>query len=176
MAFCPNCGAQVSGTFCPNCGTNVAAAQGAGTAGATGAGAAGTGPTGAGAAGAAYVPPGPPPIQAAGMSENVAGALCYLAGFITGIIFLVIAPYNQNKFVRFHAFQAIFAHVAMIVLWIAYAIVAGVLTFLTHGLGFFLYPLFGLLFFVLWIYLMYSAYNGKKLKLPVIGDLAERQA
>jgi uncharacterized membrane protein len=174
MAFCPNCGAQVSGTFCPNCGTNVAAAQNAGTAGAGGTGAAGAG---AGAAsGATYVPPGPPPIQAAGLTDNVAGALCYLAGLITGIIFLVIAPYNQNKFVRFHAFQAIFAHIAVIVLWIAYAIVAGILTFLTHGLGFFLYPLFGLLIFVIWLYLMYSAYNGKKVKLPVIGDLAERQA
>jgi uncharacterized membrane protein len=110
------------------------------------------------------------------MNENVAGALCYLAGLITGIIFLLIAPYNTNKFVRFHAFQSIFAHLAVIVCWIAYAIVAGVLTFLTHGFGFFLYPLFGLLMFVLWLYLMYSAYNGKKVKLPVIGDLAERQA
>jgi uncharacterized membrane protein len=146
MAFCPNCGAQVSGTFCQNCGTNVAAAQASGTAGATGAGAGGTG-----AAGATYVPPGPPPIQAAGMSENVAGALCYLVGLITGIIFLVIAPYNQNKFVRFHAFQSIFAHLAIIVFWIAYAIIAGILTFLTHGFGFFLYPLFGLLIFVMWL-------------------------
>ena len=110
------------------------------------------------------------------MSENVAGALCYLLGLVTGIIFLVIAPYNQNKFVRFHAFQSIFAHLAVIVLWIGYFIVAGIMTFLTHGFGFFLYPLFGLLIFVLWLYLMYSAYNNRKVKLPVIGDLAERQA
>lgn len=172
MAFCPNCGAQVSGTFCPNCGTNVAAAAGAGTAGATGTGAAGT----AGAAGASYVPPGPPPVTAAGLTENVAGALCYLAGLVTGIIFLVIAPYNQNKFVRFHAFQSIFGHLAVIILWIAWVIVGGLLAFVTHGLGFFLFPLFGLLVLVLWLYMMYSAYNNKKVKLPIIGDLAERQA
>ena len=164
MAFCPNCGAQVTGTFCPNCGANVAAASG--TAGATG----------GGAAGATYVPPGPPPAAASGLTENVAGALCYLFGLITGIIFLVIAPYNQNKFVRFHAFQSIFAHVAVIVFWIAYSIVGSVLALLTHGFGFFLFPLFGLLMLVLWLYLMYSAYNGKKVKLPLIGDLAERQA
>jgi uncharacterized membrane protein len=95
---------------------------------------------------------------------------------ITGIIFLVIAPYNQNKFVRFHAFQAIFAHLAVIVLWIAWVIIGGILAFVTHGFGFFLYPLFGLLIFILWLYMMYSAYNNKKVKLPVIGDLAERQA
>lgn len=171
MAFCPNCGANVTGTFCPNCGANVAAAQGAGTA----AGATATGAT-SGTGGAAYVPPGPPPVQAAGLTENVAGALCYLAGLVTGIIFLIIAPYNQNKFVRFHAFQSIFAHLAVIICWIAYAIIAGILTFLTHGLGFFLYPLFGLLLLILWLYLMYSAYNNRKVKLPLIGDLAERQA
>ena len=167
MAFCPNCGAQASGTFCPNCGANVAAAGAA--AGATGAGAAGTGA-------GTYVPPGPPPAAPAAMTENVAGALCYLAGLITGIIFLVVAPYNQNKFVRFHAFQSIFGHVAIIVFWIAYVIVGSILAILTHGLGFFLFPLFGLLVFVLWLYLMYSAYNNKKVKLPIIGDLAERQA
>lgn len=167
MAFCPNCGAQVTGTFCPNCGSNVSAAAGS----ASSAGAAGA------SAGAGYVPPGPAPVAApAAMTENVAGALCYLAGLITGIIFLVIAPYNQNKFVRFHAFQSIFGHLAVIIIWIAYVIIGGILVFLTHGFGFFLYPLFGLLIFILWLYLMYSAYNNKKVKLPVIGDLAERQA
>lgn len=171
MAFCPNCGAQVSGTFCPNCGTNVAAAQASGTASATGAGAGSTG-----AAGASYVPPGPPPAAVSGLSENVAGALCYLFGLITGIIFLVIAPYNQNKFVRFHAFQAIFGHVAIIVIWIAYVIIGGIVAVITHGVGLFLLPLFGLLIFVLWLYLMFEAYNNRKVKLPLIGDLAERQA
>jgi uncharacterized membrane protein len=163
MAFCPNCGAQVTGTFCPNCGTNVSAASASGAAGTSG--------IGAGTAGAGYVPPGSPqPIATApGMTENVAGALCYLAGFITGIIFLVIAPYNQNRFVRFHAFQAIIGHVALIVLWIVFI-------FITHGFGFILYPLFGLGVFVLWLYMMYSAYNNKKVKLPVIGDIAEKQA
>ena len=164
MAFCPNCGAQTTGTFCPNCGTNVSAAAG------------GAGSAAGSAAGTAYVPPGPTPVGAAGLNENVAGALCYLFGLITGIIFLVIAPYNQNKFVRFHAFQSIFAHIAVIVFWIAYSIVGSILALLTHGFGFFLFPLFGLLMLVLWLYMMYSAYNGKKVKLPLIGDLAERQA
>lgn len=152
--FCPNCGAQVTGSFCPNCGTQVA-------------GSAGAGPSAGSAAG--YSVPPPVGAQTPGLTENVASALCYLAGFITGIIFLLIAPYNQNKLVRFHAFQAIFAHVAIIVLWMA-------LIFATHGFGFFLFPLFSIAIFVLWLYMMYSAYNNKKVKLPVIGDWAEKQA
>lgn len=153
MAFCPNCGSQVSGTFCQNCGTPV-----------TG----GTAPAGAGAA---YVPPAAP-AAASGLTENVASALCYLFGLVTGIIFLLIAPYNQSKTVRFHAFQSIFLHVGFIVLWI----LLGFMGILTHGLGFFLYPLLGLAAIIVWLYMMYSAYNGKKVKLPLIGDLAEKQA
>lgn len=161
MAFCPNCGAQVPGSFCPNCGTAVAP------------GAAGTGPTASpGAApgtGAGYVPPPQPAVQAGGLTQNTASALCYLFGLVTGIIFLVLAPYNQNKTIRFHAFQSIFLHVGIIVLWI-------VLLILTHGFGFLLFPLFSLACFLLWLYMMYTAYNNKKVKLPLVGDLAEKQA
>lgn len=102
------------------------------------------------------------------MSENVAGALCYLVGFITGIIFLVIAPYNGNKFVRFHAFQSIFTHVGIIVLSMLLGIV-------THGFALLLFPLIGLLALALWIYLMVMAYQGKTVRLPVVGDLAAKQ-
>lgn len=153
MAFCANCGAQVSGTFCQNCGTPVSG---------------GAAPAGAGAG---YVPPATP-VAAPGLTDNVASALCYLFGLVTGIIFLLIAPYNQNKTVRFHAFQSIFLHVAVIVLWILYSMIG----FLTHGLGFLLAPLFGLLVIALWLYMMFSAYNNKKVKLPIIGDIAEKQA
>ena len=157
MAFCANCGTQASGAFCPNCG----AALGGGAPNPN----AGTG---------GYVPPAAAPAQ--GLETNVASALCYLFGLITGIIFLVIAPYNQNKTVRFHAFQSIFAHIAIFVLWILLFVVFGALAIITHGLGFALYPLFGLCVVVLWLYMMYSAYNNKKVKLPVVGDLAEKQA
>lgn len=157
MAFCPNCGAQSAGAFCPNCGSAASAGPGS---------AAGVGST----AGASYVPP--VATASSSMSENVAAALCYLFGFITGIIFLVIAPYNQNKTIRFHAFQSIFLTVAVIAIEVAWSIVSVI----THGLGFLLYPLLLLFFFALWLYMMYSAYNNKKVKLPIIGDLAEKQA
>lgn len=153
MAFCSNCGTETTGKFCPNCG---AAVNGGATAPNAGAG--------------AYVPPGgPAAIQAPGMSENVASALCYLLGLITGIIFLVLAPYNQNKTVRFHAFQAIFLHLGVIIIWFVFAVVS-------HGIGLLFFPVYWLLAFILWLYMMYSAYNNRKVKLPLVGDLAEKQA
>jgi len=100
------------------------------------------------------------------MSDNVAGALCYFGWFVTAIIFLVLAPYNQSKTVRFHAFQSIFLFAAWIVCSIAITIMH---LYLLH-------PVLWLAMLVLWLYMMYSAFNNKKVKLPVIGDLAEKQA
>ncbi|HMF75723.1 MAG TPA: hypothetical protein VK604_08695 [Bryobacteraceae bacterium] len=151
MAFCPNCGSQVAGSFCPNCGNPM--------------GTAGPGST----PGSGFESPA---LNAGGLTENVAGALCYLVGFITGIIFLVLAPYNQNKFVRFHAFQSIFLNIAWFVVTIAF----GMLGVLTHGILALFLPLLYLAGFLLWLYMMYTAFNSKKIKLPVIGDLAEKQS
>jgi uncharacterized membrane protein len=115
-----------------------------------------------------------------GLQANTAGALAYLAGIVTGILFLVIDPYKSDRFVRFHAFQSIFFNVAWIALWIAWMIVGLVLGAITKGLFFFLQLPIDLLLmvggFCLWAFLMYSAYQGKMTKLPVIGALAAKQA
>ncbi len=115
------------------------------------------------------------------MTDNLAGLLCYLVGIITGILFLVLEPYNKSKFVRFHAFQSIFLFVAwiavMIVLAIFGAVIRAVLGFWTGtsimGL---LHLLVGLGMFILWILLMIKAYQGQKFMLPIIGPLADKQA
>ena len=126
-----------------------------------------------GAAPAGAGPGAPPPAAGTGMAENVASALCYVLGLITGILFLVLAPYNQNKTIRFHAFQSIFMHVAMIAVYI----VLGILVRMMLGfVGVMLFPLIGLAVFVLWLYLIISAYQGKMVVLPVIGPLAQQQA
>jgi uncharacterized membrane protein len=121
-----------------------------------------------------------PPVANSGLQANTAGALAYLAGIITGIIFLVVDPYKGDRFVRFHAFQSVFFNVAWIALWIAWTIVGLVLSAVTKGLFFFLQLPIDLLLmaggFVLWAFLMYSAYQGKMTKLPVIGALAAKQA
>jgi uncharacterized membrane protein len=118
-------------------------------------------------------PGAPPPAAGTGMADNVASALCYVLGLITGILFLVLAPYNQNKTIRFHAFQSIFMHVAMIAVYI----VLGILVRTMLGfVGVMLFPLIGLAVFVLWVYLIISAYQGKMVVLPIIGPLAQQQA
>jgi len=110
----------------------------------------------------------------------LAGALAYVAGFITGIIFLLIDPFKGDRFVRFHAFQSIFFNAAWIGLWIAWMIVGLILSALTKGLFFFVEMPINLLLmlggFILWAFLVYSAYQKKTFKLPIIGALAAKQA
>lgn len=152
MPFCANCGTQVDGRFCPQCGAaiNVTAASASGPPG--------------------TVPPhNPAPL--AGLTQNVASALCYLLGFITGIIFLALAPYNQNKTIRFHAFQSIFVCIGIFIVNFALGIMWD--SFWRIGL---IQRLFGLACFLLWLFLMWKAYNNEKVVLPVIGPLAEKQA
>lgn len=114
------------------------------------------------------------------MDTNLVGALTYVAGFITGIVFLVLDPYKSNSFVRFHAFQSIFFNVAWVVLWFAMATLSAVLTPLTAGLfGLIALPLMlicGLAGFGIWLFLMYQAYQQKLFKLPIVGKFAAEQA
>jgi uncharacterized membrane protein len=115
----------------------------------------------------------PPAMSQSGLSDNAAGGLAYVT-IIPAIIFLVIAPYNRNSYIRFHAWQSIFFTVACIVIDIAVGVVArlpfiGLMTL-------FIWPLVGLAFLIIWIILLIKAFNGERFKLPVIGDLAEKQA
>lgn len=125
-----------------------------------------------------YMPPAPQQqfgssAGGLGLTSNIIGALCYLVSPITAIIFLVIDPYNKDRFVRFHAWQSIFFAVA----WVALKIAIGILWFiLPRFLVGMLSGVVGLAFFVGWIWLMVQAYQNKREKLPVIGDLAEQQA
>jgi uncharacterized membrane protein len=164
MAFCAKCGAQLTAGsgFCGACGAAVA------------------GQSVAPGSGAAAVP-AQPATTSAPMSNNVAGLLCYILGIITGIIFLVIEPYKNNRFVRFHAFQSIFFWVVCFAFWMIWSSVIVGMIFSTGGLG--MLGFIGLLFtvirlamFAAWIFLMYKAYNNEEFKLPFIGDLAAKQA
>ena len=172
MPFCANCGSQVEGRFCAKCGSAVAAGQPAAAPPPPP-----PPPAGSYNAGPAYQAPAyQAPPAGVGMQDNVASCLCYVLGLITGIVFLVLAPYNQNKTVRFHAFQSIFLNVAWIGLWLVINIFVGMLHFIGLGLLLLISPLIGLAGFVLWIYMMVTAYQGKKVMLPVIGNLAQQQA
>jgi uncharacterized membrane protein len=124
----------------------------------------------------------PPPgeTQSKAMDTNLVGALAYLAGFVTGIVFLVLDPYKSNSFVRFHAFQSIFFNVAWVAFWIIWMILLAVLTPLTAGVfGLIAVPLMLIITvagFGIWIFLMVQAYQQKLFRLPVVGKFAADHA
>ena len=109
------------------------------------------------------------------MADNVASALCYVLGFITGIIFLVLEPYSKNRAIRFHAFQSIFLSVLVIVISIVLTTVLPV-SFYSLGLYFLVWAVFRLACLAIWLYTIIWAYQGKPLVLPVIGPIAQKQA
>ena len=148
--FCSSCGMQLpdNANHCTGCGKPAQSAGG-------------------GAAGAHTQ------TVAGGLAENVAGMLCYVT-IVPAIIFLVIDPYNRNRFIRFHAFQSIFFYVAWTVLWVALTFV-GAIPFLGWA-TMLLWPLLGLGGLILWILMAMKAYGGQMWKLPVVGDIAEKQA
>lgn len=163
MPFCANCGSEVQGKFCAKCGApqGASAASDAGTAPPPAAG------------------PNPPPAAATGLDENVAAALCYLVGVLTGILFLVLEPYNRNPVIRFHAFQSIFAWIAAIVIGMALSMFSypiAALPFIGWLMDILLWLAFSVGVLVLWLMLMYKAYNRERFVLPVIGAWAEKQA
>jgi uncharacterized membrane protein len=113
-------------------------------------------------------------VNQSGLSDNAAGGLAYIT-IIPAIIFLIIEPFNKNAYVRFHSWQSIF----LCIVWIAVDVVLNIfgrLVPLGGLLTMAMIPLVGLLFFILWVIVIIQAFNGKRFKLPVIGDLAEKQA
>jgi len=101
-----------------------------------------------------------------GMQPNVAALLSYLLGFITGIVFYIIE--KENKFVRFHAMQSIITFGALFVLQMVVAFIPII--------GWTLMPIVSIASLILWILLMIKAYQGETFKLPIAGDIAEKQA
>jgi len=167
MSFCKACGKELpeGNAFCPSCGAAVSAAAPAAPVAAT---------AGGGAVAMSDASAAQP------MATNVAGALTYLAGFITGIVFVATEPYKSNSFIRFHAFQSIFFNVAWIAIWMVWMVVSAILTPLTAGLfGLVALPvilILSLTGFGTWLFLMYQAYQQKLFRLPIIGKYAAQQA
>ncbi|MFY9529109.1 MAG: hypothetical protein WAR24_09365, partial [Candidatus Acidiferrales bacterium] len=123
--------------------------------------------------------PATPAVTASDMTSNTAAALAYILGALTGVLFLVLDPYKNDRFVRFHALQSIFFSVACIAFWIVWSIVWGILISVTAGWGALvdlpLILLVSLGIFAYWIFLMYQAYSHRLYKIPYIGDMAAKQ-
>ena len=103
---------------------------------------------------------------ATGLKENVACVLCYVLGWLTGIVFLIIEP--ENKTIKFHAYQSIlvFASLHVVIMIFAWIPI----------LGWIIATLVGIAAFIAWIALMVLASQEKKYKMPIAGDLAEKWA
>ena len=153
MAFCNMCGAQIADgtTTCAACAGRAATAS----------------------------PVPQATASTGGMTDNVAGMLAYIT-IIPAIIFLVMEPYNKNRFVRFHAFQNLFFCTWRgSSIWIAFA---SSLPFCRSSRlarpSDYVFRWLALVvgFFIIWIILLLKANQGQMWKLPVIGDLAEKQA
>lgn len=187
--YCTQCGAEVAEAtrFCNKCGAPLVPTQPAVTPSpGPRPGAAPTlnyqnppnyqQPPGSGQA--PYQPPAPyqqPGTPGAGtdLKPSIAGMLCYPMLFITGILFLVLAPYNKDRSIRFHAYQSIFFSAALMALNIILGVISFILPafldrLLANGLG--------LVAFGGVAWMMYQAYHGIRYKLPIIGELAESQA
>jgi uncharacterized membrane protein len=102
---------------------------------------------------------------ALGLDEKLEGALCYVLGWVTGLIFLLLE--KDNKFVRFHAMQSMAVFLGLFVVsWVLWMIPI---------IGWTIAGLLSVASFILWLVLMIKAYQGEKFKLPVVGDFAEQQ-
>ena len=154
MAFCKACGQEIgTATFCPKCGANQAAAA---------------------------TPTAPPMAASAaspteGLQENVAGLLCYVLGFITGIIFLLI---DKRPFVKFHAAQSIVVFGGLFIIRIGLMFMGGMMGGGLVGWGILgmIGLVISLLSLVLWIFLMVKAYQHQMFKVPIAAPIAENIA
>jgi len=153
MAHCTKCGAAIADNagFCGACGA-----------------------TQAGAASGPASNPAPAATQS-GLAENVAGLLCYVLGWVTGLIFLLI---DKRPSVKFHAAQSIVVFGALHILSIILGILFG-MTIVMHGwmgfsFGYALIKLVQLAALILWILLMIKAYQGERFRVPIAADLAEK--
>ena len=101
-----------------------------------------------------------------GLDANVAAALSYLLGWITGAAMLVIE--RQNRFVRFHALQSTIVFGGLCALWLA----GTAIPFVGWVISFLIIPPLSA---VVWLMMLFKAYQGERYKLPVAGDMAERR-
>lgn len=124
--------------------------------------------------------PQPVPPAGSGIAPNVAGALSYVLGWVTGLVFLMIE--KNDKTVRFHAYQSIFLSVAWIAFLIGFNVISSILGnipflgFLVAIIGVLIMLGLGLGMLVLVVMLIIKAYQGQQWKLPYIGEMAERYA
>ncbi len=110
-----------------------------------------------------------------GLSDNAAGAIAYMT-FVPAIVFLLIPPYNQNRYVRFHAWQSLLLNVSTIVISFLLSFVLVIFLVFEAELLVVFKRLIWVGWFVLWLICVVKALNGERFRIPILGALAEKQA
>jgi uncharacterized membrane protein len=122
----------------------------------------------------------PRPPQSTGLAPNVAGALSYVLGPVTGVLFLILE--RESRFVRFHAAQSVVVGVAWIVFSVVLNVVIAMLSaipvlgWLVAVLAIFLWAGIGLGALGFWLFLMFRAYQGDEWEVPYLAAYARRLA
>jgi uncharacterized membrane protein len=110
-----------------------------------------------------------------GLSDNAAGAISYIT-FVPAIVFLLMPPYNTSPYVRFHAWQSIFLNCAAVLVNVLLSMLA-IITLIMGPFAFSsIVRIIWVLWMLLWVVCVVQAVNGKRFKLPILGNLAEKMA
>jgi uncharacterized membrane protein len=110
-----------------------------------------------------------------GISDNAAGAISYFT-FFPAIVFLLVPPYKDSSFVRFHAWQSVLLSIAASVVDIILGMIALLTLFLGTVTLAYTFRIVSLLWLVLWLVCVIEAMNGKRFKIPLLGSVAEKLA
>ena len=162
MGFCAKCGATLTegSGYCGSCGSPVA-------------------PGIQGEASGPQVVTTSPSVSSTGLTSNIAGALAYVLGPITGIVFLVLEPYKRDRFLRFQPMQSVLFCMAAFVFSIAWGIVVRIMISVSGWTAVVLTPIglvISLPYFLFWLFLTYQAYSQREYRIPFIGAIAAKQA
>ncbi len=158
MVQCAKCATRFEGRYCPNCGAPAdAAAEKPFTRREY----------------SANVPPAVTAEPVPGVPSNWASVICYVVLIVGPVVFLFLAPYNRDRKIRFDAYQALFLHIAWILIRV---IIIAAVNPVAWRLGDLLWNVCALAYLAVIIVMAIKAYQSEKLVLPVIGPLAEKQA
>lgn len=108
-----------------------------------------------------------------GISDNAAGAISYFT-FLPAFFFLLVAPYKENPYVSFHAWQSVLLDITAFVVEIIFGAIALLTIFLGNMTLVYSLRVISVLWLVLWLVCVIKAMNGKRFKIPVLGNIAEK--
>jgi uncharacterized membrane protein len=110
-----------------------------------------------------------------GISDNAAGAISYFT-FLPAIVFLLLPPYKESSYVRFHAWQSVLLSMTAFAVDIVFGTIALLTLFLGTATLAYTFRIISLVWLILWLVCVTRAMNGKRFRIPLLGSIAEKLA